>query len=80
MNKKDLSELDVCTKLAMAAGKKAGWDEMTRVHEEIGFTKGLSIVSSKLVTRGKPKRADYNILYYKRNIPLALIESSKASR
>ena len=38
------------------------------------FTKGRIIVRGKLVTRGKAKRADY-ILYYKPNIPLALIEA-----
>ena len=37
-------------------------------------TKGRIIVRGKLVTRGKAKRADY-ILYYKPNIPLALIEA-----
>jgi type I restriction enzyme R subunit len=31
-------------------------------------------VRGKLVTRGKAKRADY-ILYYKPNIPIALIEA-----
>ena len=38
------------------------------------FTKGRVIVRGKLVTRGKAKRADY-ILYYKPNIPLAVIEA-----
>jgi type I restriction enzyme R subunit len=38
------------------------------------FTKGRIIVRGKLVTRGKPKRADY-ILYYKPNIPIAVIEA-----
>jgi type I restriction enzyme, R subunit len=47
---------------------------MTQIREEVGFTKGRIIVRGKLVTRGKAKRADY-ILYYKPNIPLALIEA-----
>ena len=38
------------------------------------FTKGRIIVRGKLVTRGKAKFADY-ILYYKPNIPIALIEA-----
>ena len=38
------------------------------------FTKGRIIVRGKLVTRGKAKRADY-VLYYKPNIPIALIEA-----
>jgi type I restriction enzyme R subunit len=54
--------------------KLAGWDEMTQLREEVSFTKGRIIVRGKLVTRGKAKRADY-ILYYKPNIPIALIEA-----
>jgi type I restriction enzyme R subunit len=53
---------------------KAGWDEMRRSARRSAFTKGRIIVRGKLVTRGKAKRADY-ILYYKPNIPLALIEA-----
>ena len=45
-----------------------------QIREEVGFTKGRIIVRGKLVTRGKAKRADY-VLYYKPNIPLALIEA-----
>jgi type I restriction enzyme R subunit len=74
MNKKDLSERDICTKYITPAVKQAGWDEMTQVREEVSFTKGRIIVRGKLVTRGKAKRADY-ILYYKPNIPIALIEA-----
>ena len=74
MNKKDLSERDICTKFITPAVKRAGWDEMMQIREEVGFTKGRIIVRGKLVTRGKAKRADY-VLYYKPNIPLALIEA-----
>src|SRR5258708_14165982 len=74
MNKKALSERDICTKLITPAVKQAGWDEMTQVREEVSFTKGRIIVRGKLVTRGKAKRADY-VLYYKPNIPIALIEA-----
>ena len=74
MDKKDLSERDICTKYITPAVKLAGWDEMTQVREEVSFTKGRIIVRGKLVTRGKAKRADY-VLYYKPNIPIALIEA-----
>ena len=74
MNKKSLSERDICTKFITPALRKAGWDEMTQIREEVGFTKGRIIVRGKLVSRGKAKRADY-ILYYKPNIPIALIEA-----
>ena len=74
MNKKDLSERDICSKFISPAIKKAGWDELLQIREEDGFTNGRIIVRGKLVTRGKAKRADY-ILYYKPNIPIALIEA-----
>ncbi|KZY90633.1 restriction endonuclease [Erythrobacter sp. HI0077] len=74
MDKQGLSERDICTKFITPAVKKAGWDEMTQIREEVSFTKGRIIVRGKLVSRGQGKRADY-ILYYKPNIPLALIEA-----
>lgn len=74
MNKKQLSERDICTKFITPALRNAGWDEMTQLREEVSFTKGRIIVRGKLVTRGKAKRADY-LLYYKPNIPLAVIEA-----
>ncbi|MEY9441687.1 EcoAI/FtnUII family type I restriction enzme subunit R [Bradyrhizobium elkanii] len=74
MDKRALSERDICTKFITPALRGAGWDEMLQVREEVGFTKGRIIVRGKLVSRGRAKRADY-ILYYKPNIPLALIEA-----
>ncbi len=74
MNKKDLSERDICTKFITPAVEKAGWDVHTQIREECYFTKGRIIVRGKLVTRGKARFADY-ILYYRPNIPIALIEA-----
>src|SRR5229473_2880579 len=74
MDKRSLTERDICTKFILPAVKRAGWDEMLQVREEVYFTKGRIIVRGKLVTRGKAKFADY-ILYYKPNIPIALIEA-----
>jgi type I restriction enzyme, R subunit len=74
MNKKDLSERDICSKFIGPAIKRVGWDGMMQIREEVAFTKGRIIVRGKLVTRGKAKRADY-ILYYKPNIPIAIIEA-----
>ena len=74
MNKKDLSERDICTKFITPAIIKSGWDKDSQIREEVSFTAGKVIVRGKLVSRGKGKRADY-ILYYKNNIPLAVIEA-----
>jgi type I restriction enzyme, R subunit len=72
--KKTLSERDICSKYITPALTSAGWDLHHQIREEVGFTKGRIIVRGKLVTRGKAKRADY-ILYYKPNMPIALIEA-----
>ena len=74
MNKKSLSERDICTKYITPALEDAGWDKMEQIREEVTFTAGRVIVRGRLVTRGKAKRADY-ILYYKPNIPIAVIEA-----
>ncbi len=74
MDKKQLSERDICTKFITPALAQAGWDAMAQIREEVYFTKGRIIVRGKLVTRGEAKRADY-ILCFKPNVPLALIEA-----
>ena len=78
MDKRSLTERDICTKFILPAIKRAGWDEMAQVREEVYFTKGRIIVRGKLVTRGKAKKADF-VLYYKPNIPIALIEAKDNS-
>jgi len=74
MNKKSLSERDICTKFITPAIEKAGWDRLVQLLEEVSFTDGKIFVRGKLTARGKAKRADY-ILYYKPNIPIAIIEA-----
>ncbi len=69
-----LSERDVCSKFITPAVVGAGWNLHTQIREEVTFTAGRIIVRGKLVGRGKKKRADY-VLYYKPNIPIALIEA-----
>jgi type I restriction enzyme, R subunit len=74
MGKKDLSESDICAKFITPAIVTAGWGELTQIRREVSFTKGRIIVRGNLTTRGKPMRADY-ILYFKPNIPLAVVEA-----
>lgn len=73
MNKKSLSETDIRTKFITPA-IAAKWDVMSQIREEVFFTAGQVIVRGKTVRRGTSKKADY-ILYYKPNIPLAIIEA-----
>jgi len=74
IDKKNLSETDIRTKFITPAIEKAGWSKDIHFLEEVSFTDGKIYVRGKLTTRGIKKRADY-ILYYKPNIPIAIIEA-----
>jgi type I restriction enzyme R subunit len=74
MDKKKLTERDICTKFINPALSQAGWDIQNQVREEFSFTAGRIIVRGRLHTRGKRRRADY-VLQYKKNMPLAIIEA-----
>ena len=73
-SKKDLTERDICTKYILPALVDAGWDSIKQIREEVYFTKGQIFVKGKKAVRGERKRADF-ILYYKPNIPIAVIEA-----
>jgi type I restriction enzyme R subunit len=72
--KKQLSESDIKAKFITPALLKAGWDEQTQIRREVFFTDGRIFVKGNLTQRGKGKKADY-ILYYKPNIPIAIVEA-----
>lgn len=74
MDKKQLSERDICTKYITPALERAGWDILTQVREEFPLTNGRILVRGKLHTRARNKRADY-VLFYKPNLPIAIIEA-----
>ena len=40
MDKKSLSERDICTKFITPALKNAGWNIKTQIREEVSFTDG----------------------------------------
>lgn len=74
MDKRALSERDICTQFIVPALRGAGWDFETQVREEVSFTRGRVIVRGKLHSRGEAKRADF-VLYHQPNVPLAVIEA-----
>ncbi len=74
MDKKALSERDICTKFITPALTRAGWDIQTQVREEVSFTAGRIIVRGRMHIRGKRRRADY-LLSYQKNQPIAVIEA-----
>jgi type I restriction enzyme R subunit len=74
VNKKDLTESDICAKFITPHIVAAGWNEDLQIRREVDFTDGRIYVRGRLHARGKRKRADY-ILYYKANIPIAVVEA-----
>lgn len=73
MNKKKLSEQDICFRYITPAIEQAGWNK-SQIRMEYSFTDGPVIVRGNIVTRGAGKRADY-LLSYKPNMPLAVVEA-----
>ncbi|GGF60421.1 DEAD/DEAH box helicase [Paracoccus acridae] len=74
MEKRLLSERDICSKYILPALVSAGWDLQTQIAEERTLTAGRIVVRGKLVARGQKKRADF-VLYLKPSIPIAVIEA-----
>jgi len=52
VDKKSLTERDICSKYITPAITGAGWDLLTQIREEVTFTKGRIIVRGKLHARG----------------------------
>ena len=75
-DKQDLSEQDICTQYILPALIRAGWDISKQVREQVYFTDGRIYVQGEKTKRGEAKKADY-VLYYKPNIPIAIIEAKK---
>jgi type I restriction enzyme R subunit len=73
-DKKKLSERDIITQYIIPAIEKAGWSIEKQIREEVFFTDGRIFVKGNKTTRGERKRADI-VLYYKPNIPIAIIEA-----
>ena len=61
MNKKDLSESDICDLYITPAIKRAGWDQMTQIRREVTLSPGPVVVRGNMSSRNKKKRkfADY---------------------
>ena len=80
MDKKKLSEADICAKFITPALSQAGWDEAEQVYREYTLRPGRVVVRGQKASRDKKSvlRADY-VLFYKTSIPLAVIEAKDNS-
>ena len=73
VKKHEMTEEDIKLRYITPA-IESKWDKHTQIRMEQSFTDGRVIVRGNSVARGKRKKADY-ILYYKRNLPLAIVEA-----
>lgn len=80
MNKKGLSESDICDKFIRPAMEAAGWDGMTQIYREYPLRAGRVVVRGRQARRDASTvlRADY-ALFHKTNIPLAVVEAKDNS-
>ena len=76
MDKKDLSERDICTKCITPALEGSGWNRETQLFEEVNLTSGRVVVRGNKARRDEKtiRRADY-VLYFKPGIPIAGVEA-----
>ena len=64
MDKKKLTERDICTKYINPALQNAGWDMHSQVREEVSFTAGLQRYHSFL----HPSWAQLNVRFARRGV------------
>lgn len=76
INKKELSEIDICDLYITPAMKNAGWDQSKQIRREVTLTPGPVIVRGELSARNKKKKkfADY-ILSWEPGTMIAVVEA-----
>ena len=76
MNKKTLSESDICDKFIRPAMERAGWSGMDQIYSQYPLRAGRMVVRGRQARRDAATvlRADY-ALFHKINIPLAVVEA-----
>src|SRR5574344_905300 len=74
LSKKEMSEEDIKLNFITPALKKKGWKDKITMETTIKITDGKINLRGNLVSREKPKKADY-ILYINNNNPIAIVEA-----
>jgi type I restriction enzyme, R subunit len=76
INKKELSETDICDLFITLAITNAGWDPMKQIRREVTLTPGPVIVRGNVSSRNKKKKkfADY-VLSWELGVPIAVVEA-----
>jgi type I restriction enzyme, R subunit len=81
INKKELTELDICDLFITPAIKDAGWDQYTQIRREVTLTPGPVVVRGEMSARNKKKKkfADY-VLQKEQGVPIAIVEAKDNSK
>lgn len=76
INKKRLSETDICDLFITPAIKNAGWNPINQIRREVTLTPGPVIVRGNMSSRNKKKKkfADY-VLYQEPGVPIGVVEA-----
>ena len=76
INKKELSETDICDNYITPSIYSSGWKPIIQVRREVTLSPGPIIVRKNFSSRNKKKmkRADY-VLYLKPGIPIGVVEA-----
>jgi type I restriction enzyme R subunit len=76
MDKRDLSEIDICDLFITPNIQRAGWDPFTQIRREVTLTPGPVVVRGNVASRNKKKKkfADY-VLYKELGVPVAVVEA-----
>ena len=76
LDKKSLSEIDICDLFISPAIRGAGWDPTSQIRREVTLTPGPVVVRGNVASRNKKKKkfADY-VLYREPGVPIAVIEA-----
>ena len=76
INKKELSEADICDLFISPAINDAGWDPLKQIRREVTLTPGPVVVRGNMSSRNKKKKkfADY-VLCWEPGVPVAVVEA-----
>jgi len=76
IDKKKLSEKDICDLFITPAIKNAGWNPINQIRREVTLTPGPVIVRGNMSSRNKKKKkfADY-VLYQELGVPIGVVEA-----
>ena len=80
MDKRSLSESDICDLFITPAIRRAAWDPIAQIRREVTHTPGPVVVRGNVASRNKKKKklADY-VLSKEPGVPVAVVEAKDNS-